>query len=194
MFTEVDKSPLSCSMERTRRANRIVKRAVNAALVALPLSFADTLASTQDLHDSVMYDAAPQFFEVAHTKCRDYTNYIAKKNFSVVSATCGQHQIIWLLKPASRKTGAGKGGQVVDQRKIRPLREGENFLSGPYCYDKSGKEVNLSGIFQWKGKHDIQPGRKVIVEAWIPDIEHERFQMMSKSVISGIRCSVGEDE
>jgi len=83
---------------------------------------------------------------------------------------------------------------AVDQRKIRPLREGENFLSGPYCYDKSGKEVNLSGIFQWKGKHDIQPGSKVIVEAWVPDIEHERFQMMSKSVISGIRCSVGEDE
>lgn len=124
--------------------------------------------------------------------CTDYTNYPANNGFMVISAKCSNNHEIWLTK--SGTPGPRAAVRIVDWRIIARLNHGETFVSGPFCYDKSGKEVYLSAVFHWHGKQNIQRGDKVIVNAWTLDTRRGQFTRASRSFIKSIRCTISDDE
>lgn len=135
---------------------------------------------------SVAHDVVPK-------DCAEYTNYSKTENYSVVSAKCGDQYTIWLLRNKSH-VSSSYDFEVIDQKTVRTLRPGELFVSGPFCYDRSNKEVFLSAIMRWTGKKRLQHGGKVIIEAWVPEIRRGRLVPMSNSIVKSIRCSVRDDE
>lgn len=138
-----------------------------------------------------------RFTGVPRPACSDYSSYPAGDKSLVFSADCSGRGTIWLAKPVaaanSSKDTAGEM-EVVDQVVLRPLAGNELFLSGPYCYDRDKKEVLLSAIFRWGKNKKMQPGSRVIVEAWMPDSRNEGLIAAPQALILHLRCSASEDE
>jgi hypothetical protein len=173
-----------------RDAPRIMK--INRATASLALTFSVFVhcASAQPLENSSRSEE--NSLDRLPENCADHTNYPTGNSFTVVTARCGNHYEIWLTKSDVADPKAEL--KIVDRTNVARLKNGEIFVSGPFCYDKSGKEVFLSAVFRWHGKQKIQRGDKVIVSAWMPDTRRGRLVHASRSFITNIRCTISDDE
>lgn len=138
-------------------------------------------------------DAFTRHAQAIPDHCKEYTDYPASEEFSVVSAKCGKQYILWLTKANMNKGNDQVASNIADRRLVGVLKRGDVFVSGPFCYDKGDREIYLSAVMRWHGQKKIRPGNEVIIDAWKPDLGQGRFVRIPRADMKAIRCTISDD-
>jgi hypothetical protein len=137
--------------------------------------------------------AAPQTSQAALSGCSDVEGYLADEagSFAVSTARCNGAPLALLSQrdPAS----ATSEDQVVDRLRVRELKPGERFSSGPYC-TAAGKEVRWVAIYRWGKSKRIRGKDGGVREAWIANLSKGRFEPAPQALRRSVICTANPDE
>lgn len=129
--------------------------------------------------------------------CSNVEGYVVDEDrtFKVTTARCNGFYEAWLSKrkSASPSDNVPYRDVVIDHLRVRELRLGEKFSSGPYCV-VSGKEVLWLAIYDWGRLKRITGRNGRVRDAWIANLATGKFEHAPEKLVRSATCTANQDE
>jgi hypothetical protein len=138
-------------------------------------------------------DIGAKYSGYPNSTCADFEGFVlhAAVDLTVSSAKCKVTYEAWLSKELQSQQD--RTMIVLDHLRIRELKGGETFSSGPYCYSH-GKEITWLAIYDWKNKKKLTHRNGGVRQAWIVNPRTERFESAPQELLEEAVCLANEDE